>query len=133
MNKIMVKKLIWTGMTNFQESGLDKHYCKKLKWAGLDGSVDCASDWWSWGNSFNPCRLGQHSFKEIDQKILCTVILFFLLILEGQLSVSSINRAQLLVNYLEPAQENYGYVNWPAEHDFNNVDRAFKLKTKQKA
>ena len=55
---------------------------------GLGGSIRCGSDWWSGGGRFDPCRVKQHSFMEIDHEIFYTFILCLPLILE-QLSVSS--------------------------------------------
>ena len=42
--------------------------------AGLDGSVRCASDWWSGGHGFDPRRVRQLSFMAIDHGIFSTVI-----------------------------------------------------------
>ena len=56
--------------------------------AGLCGSVGCASDWRSGGREFDPHRVRQHSFVEIDHEIFSTVILSLLLNQKGQLSVS---------------------------------------------
>ena len=42
----------------------------------------------SGGRDFDPCRVGQQSFVEIDHEIFSTVILSRPLILEGQLSVA---------------------------------------------
>ena len=56
--------------------------------AGLGGSVAGASDWRPGGRGFDHGRGRQHSFVEIDHEIFSTVILSFLLIQEGQLSVS---------------------------------------------
>ena len=44
--------------------------------------------WWSGGYGFDPCRVREHSFVEIDHKIFSTVIIFLLVIQEGHLSVS---------------------------------------------
>ena len=57
--------------------------------ASLDGSVECASDWRSGGHGFNPRRVLQQSFVEIDHERFSMVILSILLIQEGQLSVSA--------------------------------------------
>ena len=43
----------------------------------------------------------QHSFVEIDHEIFYLVILFLLLIQEGQLSVSGERMCTILVNHLE--------------------------------
>ena len=59
-----------------------------LYFAGLGGSVGCASDWRPGGRRFDPRRGRQHSFVEIDHEIFSTVILSLPLIREGQLSVS---------------------------------------------
>ena len=56
--------------------------------AGLRGSVGYSSDWWSGGCGFNPCRVRQHSFVEIDHEIFSMLILSLLLIQEEYLSVS---------------------------------------------
>ena len=45
------------------------------------------SDLGSGGRGFNPLWIWQHSFVEIDHEIFSMVILSFLLIEEGQLSV----------------------------------------------
>ena len=50
--------------------------------------LDAPSDWSPGGRGFYPGRGRQHSFMEIDHEIFSTVILSFLLIQEGQLSVS---------------------------------------------
>ena len=50
--------------------------------------LDAPSAWIPGGRGFNPRRGRQHSFVEIDHEIFSTVILSFLLIQEGQLSVS---------------------------------------------
>ena len=71
------------------------------KWASLDGSVGCASDWRPGGRGFDPRRGRQHSFVEIDHEIFSTVILSLLLIQEGQLSVSGERMCTILVNRLE--------------------------------
>ena len=57
-------------------------------WAGLGGSVGCASDWRLGGCGFDPRQGWQYSFVEIDHEIFSTVILSLPLIQEGQLSVS---------------------------------------------
>ena len=49
--------------------------------------------------SLTPYR--QHSFMEIDHEIFSVVILFLLLIQEGQLSVSGKRICTILVNHLE--------------------------------
>ena len=64
------------------------HVTHLLNGAGLGGSVECASDWRSGGRGFDPRRVRQHSFVEIDHEIFSTVILSLPLIQEGQLSVS---------------------------------------------
>ena len=69
--------------------------------AGLGGSVGCASDWRPGGRGFDPRRGQQHSFVEIDHEIFSTVILFLLLIQEGQLSVSGERMCTILINRLE--------------------------------
>ena len=56
--------------------------------ANLSGSVGCTSDWGSGGGRFDPGRVRQHSFLEIDHEIFSTVILSLSLIQERQLSVS---------------------------------------------
>ena len=64
--------------------------------------------WWlSWilnrpgGREFKPRRGLQHSFVEIDDEIFSTVILYLLLIQEGQMSVSGERMFTILVNRLE--------------------------------
>ena len=47
--------------------------------------LDVSSDWRPGGRGFNPRRGRQHSFVEIDYEIFAMVILFLLLIQEGQL------------------------------------------------
>ena len=69
--------------------------------AGLDGAVECASDWRPGGHGFDPRRGRQHSFVEIDHEIFSTVILSLPLIQEGQLSVSGERMCTILVNLLE--------------------------------
>ena len=63
--------------------------------------LDVLSDWRPGGRGFNPRRSRQHSFVEPDHEIFSTVILFLLLIQEGQLSVSSERMCTILVNRLE--------------------------------
>ena len=63
--------------------------------------LDASSDWRPGGRWFNPHRGPQHSFVEIDQEILSTVILSLPLIQEGQLSVSGERMCTILVNRLE--------------------------------
>ena len=55
---------------------------------GLAGSDGCASNCRSGGREFNPRRVRQHSFLEIDHEIFSTDILSLPLIQEGQLSFS---------------------------------------------
>ena len=52
--------------------------------AGLSGSVQCASDWWS-GHRFDPSQILWHSlfFIYIDHEIISTVILSLMLTQEG--------------------------------------------------
>ena len=57
-------------------------------------------DWRSGVRGFDPCRVWQHSFVEINHGVFSTVILSCLLIQEGQLSVSG-ECAHVLVNRLE--------------------------------
>ena len=64
-------------------------------YAGLGGSVGCASDWRPGGHRFDPYRGQQHFFVEIDHEILSVVIQ------EGQLSVSGKRMCTILVNRLE--------------------------------
>ena len=68
---------------------------------GLGGSVGCTSDWRPGGRGFYPSRGRQHSFVEIDYEIFSTVILSFLLIQGGQLSVSGERMCTILVNCFE--------------------------------
>ena len=70
-------------------------------YASLGGSVGCTSNWRPGGRGFDPLRGRQHSFMEIDHEIFSTVILSFLLIQEGQLSVSVERMCTILVNCLE--------------------------------
>ena len=72
-----------------------------MKYAGLGGSVGCASDWRPGGCGFDPGRDRQHSVIEIDHEIFSTVILSLLLIQEGQLSFSGERMCTILVNLLE--------------------------------
>ena len=69
-----------------------------IRWAGLGGSIGCASDWRPGGCGFDPRRGRQHSFVEIDHEIFSTVILSLPLIQEGQLSVSGERMCTILVN-----------------------------------
>ena len=62
--------------------------------------LDAPSDWRPGGRGFNPCRVRQHSFVEIDHEIFSTAILSFPLIQEG-LSVSGERMCTILVNRLE--------------------------------
>ena len=73
------------------------------KQAGMGGSVECASDWWSGGCGFQlpPLPSRQHSFVEIDHEIFSTITLSLLLIQEGQWSVSDERMCTKLVNCLE--------------------------------
>ena len=66
--------------------------------AGLYGSVRCSSDLRPGGCGFEPRRNRQHSFVEIDHEIFSTVILYLLLIQDGQLSVSGERLCTILVN-----------------------------------
>ena len=50
--------------------------------------LDAQCDWRPGGRRFNPRRGRQHSLVEIDHEIFSTIILFFPLIQERQLSVS---------------------------------------------
>ena len=59
--------------------------------AGLCGSNGCVSDWRSGGRRFDPRRVWQDSFVELDHGIFSMVIVSLLLIQEGHLSVSSAN------------------------------------------
>ena len=63
--------------------------------------LDAPSDWRPGGRGFNPPRVRQHSFVEIDHEIFSTVILSLPLIQEGQLSVSGERMCTILVNRLE--------------------------------
>ena len=63
--------------------------------------LDAPSDWRPGGRGFNPHRVRQHSFMEIDHEIFSMVILSLPLIQEGQLSVSDERMCTLLVNGLE--------------------------------
>ena len=86
-------KMSWQVLVLFKEP--------TLKYAGLGGSVRCASDWRPEGRGFDPRRGRQHSFVEIDHEIFSTVILSLPLIQEGQLSVSGERMCTVLVNRLE--------------------------------
>ena len=68
--------------------------------AGLNGSVGCASDWWSEGYVVDLRWVWQHFLAEIDLEIFSTVILSLPLIQQWQLSVSG-ESAQALFNSLE--------------------------------
>ena len=61
---------------------------------------DAPSDWRPGGRGFNPRRVGQHSFVEIDREIFSTVILSLPLSQEGQLSVSGERMCTIPVNRL---------------------------------
>ena len=67
--------------------------------------LDAPSDWRPGGGGFNPHQGRQHSFleidHEIDREIFSTVIPSFLLIQEGQLSVSGERMCTIQVNRLE--------------------------------
>ena len=63
--------------------------------------LDAPSDWRPGGRGFNPRRVRQHSFVEIDHEIFSMVILSLPLIQEGQLSVSGERMCTILVNCLE--------------------------------
>ena len=63
--------------------------------------LDAPSDWRPGGRGFNPRRGRQHSFVEIDHEIFSMVILFLLLIQEGQLSAAGKRMCTILVNRLE--------------------------------
>ena len=63
--------------------------------------LDAPSNWRPGGRGFNPRRVRQQSFVEIDREIVSTVILFLPLIQEGQLSVSGKRMCTILVNGLE--------------------------------
>ena len=63
--------------------------------------LDAPSYWRPGGRGFNPRRVRQHSFVEIDHEIFSTVILSLTLIQEGQLSVSGERMCTILVNRLE--------------------------------
>ena len=69
--------------------------------ADLDGSVGCASDWRSGGCGFDLPRVGNILSWRFGHEIFSTVILSFLLIQEGQLSVSGKRMCTILVNSLE--------------------------------
>ena len=66
--------------------------------AALVAQLDAPSDWRPGRREFNPRRGQQHSFIEIDHEIFSMVILSFLLIQEGQLSVSGKRMCTVLVN-----------------------------------
>ena len=63
--------------------------------------LDAPSGWRPGSHGFNPRRVWQHSFVEIDYEIFFMVILFLLLIQEGYLSVSGERMCTILVNHLE--------------------------------
>ena len=69
-------------------------------WASV-AQLDALSDWRPGGRGFNPRQSRQHSFIEIDHEIFSTIIHSFLLIQEGQLSVSGKRMSTILVNSLE--------------------------------
>ena len=69
--------------------------------AGLGGSFGCASEWLSGGCGFDPSRIDNILFVEIDHEIFSVVILSLPLIQEGQLSVSGERMCTILVNRLE--------------------------------
>ena len=75
---------------------------------GLGGSVACASNWWSGGRGFDPRRVRQYSFMELDHETFSvendyekfsTAILSLPLIPEGQFMTKEC--AQILVICLE--------------------------------
>ena len=72
-------------------------------WSGpsLGGSVGCVSNWWSGGCIFEPHWVGNILSWRFNHEIFSTVYFFFLLIQEGQLSVSGIRICTILVNELE--------------------------------
>ena len=74
--------------------------CKNMLPASV-AQLDAPSDCRPGGHGFNPRRGRQHSFVEIDHEIFSTVIIFFPLIQEGQLSVSGERMCTILVNRLE--------------------------------
>ena len=74
---------------------------------GFVGSESCASNCWSGGRGFDPRRVRQHSFVELDYEIFSMAILSLPLIQEGQFLVHSKKKkkkkkkkkcAQVLVN-----------------------------------
>ena len=83
----LMKASVSVCFTSFQPSSL--------------AQLDALSDWRPGGRGFNPRQGRQHSFVEIDHEIFSTVILSFLLIQEGQLSVSGERMCKILVNRLE--------------------------------
>ena len=72
-----------------------------FNYAGFGDSVECASDWRHGGRGFDARQGRQHSFVEIDDEIISTVILSLPLIQEGQLSVSGERMCTIPVNRLE--------------------------------
>ena len=80
--------------------GKFRHLLKELLPASV-AQLDAPSDWRPGGCRFNPHRVRQHSFVEIDCEIFSTVILSLPLIQEGQLSVSGKRMCTILVNCLE--------------------------------
>ena len=64
------------------------------------GAVGSASDWWSEGRGFDPRRVLQHSFVEIDHELFSSVILTLPLIQEWLLSISGERIAQILTKPL---------------------------------
>ena len=72
-----------------------------VAWPASVAQLDAPSDWRPVGCGLDPRRGRQHSFVEIDHEIFSSVILFLLLIQEGQLSVSGERMCTILVNRLE--------------------------------
>ena len=72
------------------------------RWASLDVSVGCTSDWRLGGRGFGPGQVRQHSFVEIGHEIFSTVILSLPLIQKRQSSVSGERMCtSLLDNHLK--------------------------------
>ena len=75
--------------------------CIIFCWPATVAQLDVPSTWRPGGRGFNPRRVRQHSFVEIDHEIFSTVILSLSLIQERQLSVSGERMCTILVNCLE--------------------------------
>ena len=73
--------------------------------ARFDGWGGCESGWWSGGQGFDPHRVRQHSFLEIDHEIFSTLILSFPLIQERLIWRENVHKYWLTAQMTKPAQE----------------------------